>query len=383
MDLNFKRVALYETRRRSALVLLPALASAATGPPSRDPLPRQSAAEVRRETVLMGTRLVATVHAASRARAIGATESAFAEVRRLDAVLSSWHPDSELSRLNRSSPGEPMSVSPELFALLQEVGGWVERTDRAFDPGVGALIDAWDLRGTGRRPDPDELASSVDRTGLRWFRFDPEAQTIARQRVGVWLSAGAFGKGAALRAAGARLRSIGIESALLDFGGQILARGGPEGACAWSVAVAHPARRDRTVAWLSLRDRSVATTGASERFVEVDGARYGHVLDPRTGRPVTAWGSVTVVAPDPMVADLLSTALFVLGPEAGWDWVERNAPSDVEALFLVEAGGRVEARSTPGMERWLVRGPDAYGDARSQEFEARIAVPPSCEDASP
>lgn len=329
----------------------------------------------------MGTRLVATVRAGSRARAIGATEAAFDEVRRLEALLSSWRPDSELSRLNGASPGVPTAVSPELFALLQEVESWVERTGRAFDPGVGALIDAWDLRGRGRHPGPDELASSVDRTGLRWFRFDAGSGTVTRQRAGAWISAGAFGKGAALRAAAARLRSIGIESALLDFGGQILAQGGPGGACAWSVAVAHPSRRDRPAAWLSVRDRSVATTGASERFVEVDGVRYGHVLDPRSGRPVPAWGSVTVVAGDPMVADLLSTALFVLGPEAGRAWLERSAPADVAALFLVEAGGRLEAHWTPGMERWLIGNPNASRDAGARHSVKRGTVP-SCEVAS-
>lgn len=327
----------------------------------------------------MGTRLGATVLAPDRDAAISAIEDAFREVHRLDAVLSSWRPDAELARLNRASPGVPVRVSTELYGWLREAATWVEPTGGAFDPAVGALIDVWDLRGVGRRPGRDELEAALDRTGMEIFelrsgaatRTSEAAPTIARARAGAWISAGAFGKGAALRAAGSRLAASGLESALLDFGGQILALGGDRSGSGWAVAIAHPARRSEPVAWLRVRDRSVATTGVSERYVDVEEERVGHVLDPRTGRPVSAWGSVTVIAADPLVADILSTALFVMGPEAGIRWLETRDLPEVGAVFAVDGVGGLELRWTPAAERWRggPRGPTPGGESAGVKSE--------------
>lgn len=178
--------------------------------------------------------------------------------------------------------------------------------------------------------------------------LDSVAGTAARRDAAAWIDTGGYGKGAALRAVERALRGAGIRSALLDFGGQVLALGGPEREPAWPVAVAHPARRHEVAARLRLRDRSAATSSASERFVEPDGTRLGHILDPRTGRPVPAWGSVTVVAADPLVADILSTALFVLGPRHGMAWAENR--EDVGVLFLIEQGDTVIARWNRALE---------------------------------
>ncbi len=156
------------------------------------------------------------------------------------------------------------------------------------------------------------------------------------------MDAGAFGKGLALREAAEALRSAG-GTGVLNFGGQVAAVSRPA-----VIGVADPADRDRQVAELVLLDASAATSGLSERYIEVNGERYGHVLDPRTGWPVRPWGSVTVVAEDPMVADLLSTALFVMGAEAALEWSADRA----EGVLVVTESG--ELRWNEAMERWLV-----------------------------
>jgi thiamine biosynthesis lipoprotein len=179
------------------------------------------------------------------------------------------------------------------------------------------------------------------------LRLDTAAGTAARLREDVWLDAGAFGKGLALWRARDRLREAGVESALLDFGGQLVGWGpGPDGEGHWSVGVAHPLDRHESVASVRLRDTSASTTSGSERFVRLDGEDLSHVLDPRTGRPAPAWGSVTVVHPDPMVADILSTALFVMGPGEGEAWARRH---EVAVLFLRIDGGEVRRTATPAM----------------------------------
>lgn len=306
----------------------------------------------QRTTLSMGTTLTGVVAAPTEAAGFGALEGVFAEIARLDGVLSSWREESEIGRLNASAPGEAVPVTPELGALLEEARGWGDRTGGAFDPAVGALVDAWGLRGAGRRPTAAELAEALAATGMRHFRADGEGRAVARLHPAAWLDTGGFGKGAALRGAREALAGAGVSDALLDFGGQLLALGSGPGegdGTGWEVRVAHPSRRDEPALGLRVRDASVSTTSQSERFVVAAGERLGHVLDPRTGEPVPAWGSVTVVAEDPMVADVLSTALFVMGPEAGMEWA--RARDDVGVLFLEERGGELVERWNAAFER--------------------------------
>jgi thiamine biosynthesis lipoprotein len=306
---------------------------------------------VEREAYLMGTRLRVVAVAPTEGTAMAAIEAAFSEVRRLEGLLSSWREDSEMSRLNLSVPGVPVEASAELLGILEEVQRWSERSGGAFDPAVGSLVEAWDLRGAGRMPTAAEIERALLSSGLDGFEFDVDNGTVTRLLDAVWMTAGGFGKGAALKAARRALRQGGARSATLDFGGQISVLGSPGDGGAWPVEVAHPSRRDVGLTRLRLRDRSAATSSASERFIEIDGVRYGHIVDPRSGWPVPAWGSVTVVAEDPLVADILATALFVLGPEEGLalaeDW------TDIGVLLLAERAGQIDLTWNEAMEPWL------------------------------
>jgi thiamine biosynthesis lipoprotein len=308
---------------------------------------------VEREIVVMGTTLRIGAHAVSRASAIAAIEAAFTAVRAADSLLSTWRDDTELARLNRSPLGVPAEVTPALARILVTVDRWSRATGDAFDPAIGALEDAWDLRGRGRVPSTAELAHARERSGRRAFRLSADGRRLSRLIAGAWLDSGGFGKGAALAAARDSLAARGITSAVLDFGGQVLALGADAGGRPWAVPVAHPSHRIEPVARLALRDRSASTSAQSERFVKVGGRRYGHIIDPRTGLPVPAWGSVTVVATDPLVADILSTALLVLGPEAALRWA--RARPEIGVLVLEERQGRVRPRWSPGLKGFLVQ----------------------------
>lgn len=306
----------------------------------------QAGVLVRRAAWVMGTELRLTLAVPDEGAGQRAAEAVFAAVRQMDDVLSTWRDASELQGVNRAPAGDVVTLSPMLAALLRDVWRWWRETGGTFDPGVGPLVDVWGVRGTLRTPAPDELARAREQSGLEHFDFDPARGTIVRRRTGTWMDSGGFGKGAALRRVEAVLRAAGIRSALVDFGGQGLALGSsPEGppSGGWTIGVAHPAERLVPVRELVLRDRSVSTSGQSEQ--------PGHILDPRSGSPVPAWGSVTVVAPDPMVADILSTALFVMGPEDGLRWVKDR--EEVGALFLILRDGRVESRWSHAMEPFL------------------------------
>lgn len=315
---------------------------------------------VERTTYAMGTILDVRVDAEDRKAAIRASEAVLHAVERWDDLLSTWRPATPLTDLNSAPAGREVALDPELFRLLVEVRSWSRRTGGAFDPAVGALVELWDVRGSGRHPRPAELERALASTGFRCFALDGAAGRARRGCRGARLDAGAFGKGAALRTARRALDAAGARSAWIDFGGQELAFGAPPRSSGWPVGVAHPSRRDEVAVQLRLAGGSVATTGQSERGVETAGGRIGHVLDPRTGLPVPPWGSVTVVADDPLVADILSTALFVMGPREGMEWLEGRP--EVAALFLVEErDGGLTVRATGVMRRLLADAPATGG----------------------
>lgn len=310
----------------------------------------EDAAVGERTAYLMGTLLRVRLSAPTAARAHAAADAVFEEVARLEQVLSSWTAGSEIGQLNQAPLGSAVALSPELHVLLKEAAAWVERTNGAFDPAVGALIDAWALRAGGRLPTAAERAAALAATGLARADFDTTGGRLTRPTAGWWLDTGGFGKGAALRAAVTVLRDHGVVTATLDFGGQLVQMGVPPTSA--MVAVADPAERAHAVAWVRVCDGSIATSGASERFVEVNGARLGHILDPRNGRPVPAWGSVTVIADDAVAADVLSTALFVMGPDEALAWAKQTEAVGVLVLRTAEGGG-VTAEWNDAMEEWL------------------------------
>ena len=299
----------------------------------------------------MGTVLRIGVAAPDRPAAIRAIEDAFQAVRGVDSLVSTWRSDSEIAHLNRAPQGVAVPLSAQLFAALDEVRRWQRETAGAFDPAIGALVDAWDLRGTGRKPSSAALARARSASGMHHFAFSESRGTVRRTHAAAWLDTGAFGKGLALRQARAALRSAGMTTALLNFGGQVVALGAGHGE-GWIIPVAHPSRRSEPVARIRLLGASASTSAQSERFVTAGGERVGHVLDPRTGTPVPAWGSVTVIAEDPAVADAVSTALLVLGPDRGLRWARGR--SDLGALFLIEHEGTLIRRWNAAFEKFLV-----------------------------
>ena len=309
-----------------------------------------------RSRFLMGTRLSIEVTAAEPGAAI---EAAFTEVQRLDGVLSNWRADSELVRLNREAGRGEVRCSEDLFGAVQAAIDWARRTDGAFDPTIDPLTRWFGLRGPeGRlpgpgealsvapppRPDPQDREAAVRLVDWRRVRLHRATRSIRFDAPGMSLDLGGIGKGQALDAALRVLRARGVRSALLDFGGQLLAYGeGPDDG-GFRVGVAPPDARNESAVVLRLRDRSLSTSGNAERRMPVEQGGAGHLLDPATGAPAGYQGSVTVMARQGADADALSTALFVMGPEKGLAWAERH---EVDVLFLErDAMGHLTRRAS-------------------------------------
>lgn len=326
---------------------------------------------ITRRLALMGTTLDLEVTAASRAQALEASEAAVRAIEAAERRLSTWRFDTELSRLDRAAPEVPVSISPALARDLSAALDCARDTGGAFDPTVGPLVEAWGLRQGGRRPSETEIETARRATGFTGLRLATAAAgqaTALRANASLSIEEGGFGKGAGLSDALAALSMApGVSSAILDFGGQVAILGGHPA----QVVLADPDRRERQVLELSIDRGSLSTSGNGERGVVIDGERIGHLLDPRTGRPASDFGSLTVWAADPLRADCLSTGLYVLGAEAALAWVVAHPGVEVVALVrygsanggtgtlraLASAGWRGRARSlVPGIDIEFVGG---------------------------
>ena len=300
---------------------------------------------VERSVYLMGTLARFVAEARDRPTALERLERMVRIVEATEAELSTWRDDSVLSRLNRQPVGVRRSVPAATCGLLERLAAWHVATDGTFDPSVGRLVEAWGLRRSGPSPAGPQPGDAP--AGLHHLELDRAACTVVR-RAAVTLDAGAFGKGEALD----RIRRAlpGIDGAwLVDFGGQV-AVSGPSADGSWPVAIAHPERRAEPAASLRLSAGSIATSGASERDLRLaDGSRLGHILDPRSGQPVTRAAAVAVWHRQAFVADVLSTALYVMGVEAGSAWAGAHG---FAALYLIPGGasGGVRLRATPAFE---------------------------------
>ena len=300
---------------------------------------------VERTVFLMGTLARFVAEASDRDTGLERLERMVRVVEATEAELSTWRGDSVLSRLNRQAIGAPRPVPEATCDLFDRLAAWHVATGGTFDPAVGRLVDAWGLRGSG--PPPGGASPAAATAGFHHVEIDRARCTVVR-RAAVTLDAGAFGKGEALDRV--RQAEPGVEGAwLVDFGGQV-AVSGPGADGPWLVDIAHPERRAEPAARLRLHAGSIATSGPSERDLRLDdGGRIGHILDPRSGRPVVRSASVTVWHRQAFVADVLSTALYVMGVEVGLAWAGERG---LAAMYLVPGGasGGLGRRATPAFE---------------------------------
>lgn len=278
-----------------------------------------------------------------RAEAPAAAAACFDLYRRLDLELSEWKEGSPLSAVNRAAGERSVEVPEELYRLLDRALEIGRETDGAFDVSWAALWGLWDFRAeTPRVPDAAEIESRRALVDYRKVRLDPAARTVFLPERGMKVGLGGIAKGYALDRAAALLEARGFHDFLLTGGGQVVARGTRAGR-PWRVGVRDPrGGRDAVFARVEPGDASLSTSADNESFFEVDGVRYHHILDPRTGWPARGLRSATVLHRDATLADALSTAVLVLGRERG---LEAAAKLGAEALVVDERG---EVATTPG-----------------------------------
>ena len=272
----------------------------------------------------MGTTARVVLYAADEAEAARVSAAAFARVAALDATLSDYKPESELSRLTRAAVGRPVPVSRDLFRVLAAAQGLARRTSGAFDITVGPLSELWRrARRQVELPSDRDLSAALALSDHRLLILDPEAQTASVARAGMRLDAGGIAKGYAADEALAVMRGLGARRALVAVGGDVAIGAPPPDREGWEVALAGLHQSGTAPSSpIVVHGAGVSTSGDAEQWVEIAGQRYSHIVNPRTGLGLTGRRSVTVVAGDAMTSDMLATAVSVLGAAEGMALVD-------------------------------------------------------------
>lgn len=300
----------------------------------------------RQESFVFGTRVELLITGVPEVQARVAGNQVLAEFDRLHRTYHAWQP-SELSALNAAlAAGKPFDASPELAAYIREIQAMAAASNYLFDPGIGRLIALWGFQTDEIVPHlPDEAALKAllaQRPSIADLHLD--GQRITSRNNAVALDFGGYLKGVALDHAAAILHQAGVHNALINIGGNIMALGTKNGT-PWRVGIQHPRPAQvggAALASLELRDgEAIGTSGDYHRYFEIDGRRYCHLLDPRTGRPADGTQAVTIlIAPGAtagMRSDALSKPLFI----AGQDWLRQAQKLGVAAALKVGADGTV------------------------------------------
>ncbi len=288
----------------------------------------------------MGTAFVIRI-AAPPARAEAAhlaAERALEAVAEVEAIMSPWIPESPISQVNAAAGGAPVAVPGELLAIVRRALGYSALSGGGFDISFPPLADAWDFR---RRPfaPPDQAAIDAAKALVDWrqIEVDEGASTLRLARRGMRISLGAIAKGYGVDVASDSLLAAGFPDHLVSGGGDVRARGHRPGGGPWLAGIQHPrAERGTLLGRLRLGDGALATSGDYEKFVIVQGQRYHHIIDPRTGAPARGLQSVSVLAPSAEAADAWATTLFVLGDPRPLEILD--AAPEIQVLTVDEGG---------------------------------------------
>jgi FAD:protein FMN transferase len=280
---------------------------------------------VERSRVSMGSEVHLTAWTADEPAAFAAFEAVFDEFDRLDALMSVWKEGSDIERLNRAAGEKPVPVSPEVREVLSMARQASEWTDGKFDVTFGALSGLWkfDHDLDGNIPKRADVAARLPLIDYHRLQVDDRAGTAYLATKGMRTHLGGIGKGYAVDRGAAILRARGIEDFMIQSGGDLYVAG-QRGDRPWRAGIQDPRGPEGTVfAAMDLTDSAFSTSGDYERFFIKDGHRYHHIIDPGTGEPAQGSRSVTIVTPRAVVADGLSTGVFILGPEKGMALIER------------------------------------------------------------
>ena len=276
-------------------------------------------------------------------------------LNRVNREMSTYLPESELSRINDTDSTGQLSVSTSLMHVLQAARELSRSTRGAFDVTVGPLVNLW---GFGPQqeftvPEVEQIKSALHLVGYEQLRLDPVASTLKKSNGGMLIDLSAIAKGYGVDEIAGYLDLVQLDNYLVEIGGEIRARGVNGKNLPWRIGIEQPVAGQRGVRKIiKLENIAMATSGDYRNYFEHEGTRYSHTIDPRSGRPVThGLASVTVLHPSTMLADAWATGLLVLGPEQGYELASKK---NLAAYFIIHADGDLKEKSTPEFNSYFV-----------------------------
>ena len=286
---------------------------------------------------LMGNHFELTVVAADESWACERIEAGVTEIRRIERLLTTFSEDSETARINAQAGIAPVEVSAETFGLIERANRISRLTQGAFDITYGSIdrrLWNFDTSMTSL-PDPAVARERVRLIDYRKIILDPQRRTVFLRENGMRIGFGGIGKGYAAEMAKAVMQSLGVTSGVVNASGDLTAWGlQPEGR-PWTIGIVNPNASNQVFSWLDVTGLAVATSGNYEKYILIDGKRYSHTIDPRTGLPVTGIKSVTILCPNAEIADALATPVMIMGIHAGLDMI--NQMQHIEAILIDDA----------------------------------------------
>ena len=291
--------------------------------------------EYSRVLILMGTRFEITAISDSEENSKKAVNAGIREISRIESLISSWDENSQTSSINRKAGKEPVKVDKELFDLIYRSQKISNLTQGAFDISFASIEKLWKFDGSMTQlPSPEEIERSVRYIDFRNIILDKDNSTVFLKNEGMRIGFGAIGKGYAANRARKVMEEMGIEHGVVNAAGDLTAWGTQGNGEPWKVGISKPDDLKTVIDWLTVSDNAVVTSGDYEKFVELEGRRYSHIIDPRTGYPTTGIKSVTIICPDAELADGLATSVFVMGPEKGLALI--NLLKGIECLIITD-----------------------------------------------
>ena len=292
---------------------------------------------IKRSQYLMGTIVFVTGVAPDEQVAKASVSEGLAEIKRLERLMSTWIPASELSQVNAAAGMKPVPVSSENLVLLSTSLRIAEMTDGGFNIAVGPAVNAWNVSQEGRIPSQEELAAVRPLVSLSNLKIDSRAKTVFLKKKGMSVDVGGIGKGFAADLVVEVMKSAGATAGVVALSGDIKTFGRMPDQERFVFGIQHPRKEQgHILGRIELEDEAVSTAGDYQRFFIKDGIRYHHILDPQTLQPSRGCQSVTIVAKTGVMADGLDTGIFVMGPDKGMALIEELP--DVEGVIVDDHG---------------------------------------------
>ncbi len=283
----------------------------------------------------MGTIFIITAIAESEDKARMAVNAGYKEVARIEKLISSWSNGSETSYINRNAGIAPVKVSEELFNLIQRSIKISELTGGIFDISFASIDKVWRFDGTVTSiPTENQIQQSIEKINYQNIILNRDSLTVFLKEKGMKIGFGGIGKGYAANRCKMLMQQMAIKSGVVNAGGDLITWGKQINGNDWNIGIADPQKKEDALSWLKISDLSVVTSGNYERYIQIDGEKYCHIINPKTGWPAKALKSVSIICSDAEIGDALATSVFILGKQKGLELI--NQLKGIECFIVDE-----------------------------------------------